>query len=704
MTDHTNSWRMGVDIGGTFTDVALEDADGQLFSAKHLTTHEDPAQAVLSGIEEACKSAGIGVADIGQIIHGTTLATNALIERRGAHTLFVTSEGFRDVLEMGTESRFDQYDLNIVKPTPLVPRSRRITVQERLDVHGETLLPLDESAMAPVLAAIDADGIESVAIGLLHSYANPAHEHALRDAIHVRWPDLYVSLSSDVSPEMREYQRFSTTVANAYVQPVVAAYLTQLEQSLAAAGFAGALMVMLSNGGLATLDTAIRFPVRLVESGPAGGAIYAGAVARQAGADRAVSFDMGGTTAKICLIDRGRPQTAREFEVDRAYRFKRGSGLPLRIPVVEMVEIGAGGGSLCGVNTLGMITVGPRSAGSEPGPACYGRGGTGATVTDANVQVGRIDPDGFAGGAMTLDAPAASHALAQDIGQALDIDAGMAAVGVVEMVDENMANAAREHAIEHGKELEGRTMIAFGGCAPLHAARLADKLGINRVIVPPGAGVGSAIGFLRAPVAYEVARSLYQRLGTLDADAVSGLMAAMEAEAAAFVETAAGKPPEQIEYFAFMRYAGQSHEIMVHLPAERPDRGNRDTWIATVAATYADTYRQQFGPPIDGVPLEIIAWTVRAACAVDGPHNRQATESETAGAGNLPDRVLIDTGTGTPVTATVHARDDLSPGAQMPGPAVIVEDQTSTVVPPGFGVAVDPTGALVIDRQEAIQP
>jgi len=696
---------MGVDIGGTFTDVALEDADGRLYSAKHLTTHEDPAEAVLSGIAEACESAGIAVADIGQIIHGTTLATNALIERRGAHTLFVTTEGFRDVLEMGTESRFDQYDLNIVKPTPLVPRSRRITVRERLDVNGGTLLPLDEAAIAPVLAAIDAQesnagGIESVAIGLLHSYANPAHEQGLRDAIRARWPDMYVSLSSDVSPEMREYQRFSTTVANAYVQPVVAAYLTRLEQSLAAAGFAGALMVMLSIGGLATLETAIRFPVRLVESGPAGGAIYAGAVAQQAGAERAVSFDMGGTTAKICLIDRGRPQTAREFEVDRAYRFKRGSGLPLRIPVVEMVEIGAGGGSLCGVNTLGMITVGPRSAGSAPGPACYGRGGTGATVTDANVQVGRIDPERFAGGAMSLDATAATSALAQDVGHALNLDAGMAAVGVVEMVDENMANAAREHAVEHGKELDGRTMIAFGGCAPLHAARLADKLGIDRVIVPTGAGVGSAIGFLRAPVAYEVARSLYQRLGTLDVDAVGALMETMEGEAAAFVQNAAGTPPEQIEYFAFMRYAGQSHEIMVQLPAERPDRHRRDAWIVDVAMTYAETYRQQFGPPIDGVPLEIIAWTVRAACAVDGPPDGQAARSETVGTGDLPDRTVIDTGTGTSVTATVHARDHLPTGAQIPGPAVIVEDQTSTVVPPGFGVAVDPTGALVIDRQE----
>lgn len=700
--DHAPGWRIGADIGGTFTDVALENAAGVLYSAKHLTTHDAPERAVLTGIHDACAQAGIALSDIGQIIHGTTLATNAIIERRGAETLFVTTEGFRDVLEMGSESRFDQYDLNIVKPSPLVSRARRVTVTERLDVNGHALVDLDERSIAAVLERIERDGIESVAVGLLHSYANPAHEWQVRDAIRQRWPDLYVSLSSDVSPEMREYQRFSTTVANAYVQPIVAAYLEQLSATLDREGFAGALMVMLSNGGLATLETAIRFPVRLVESGPAGGAIYAGAIAQQTGAaaHSAVSFDMGGTTAKICLIDEGRPQPAREFEVDRAYRFKRGSGLPLRIPVVEMVEIGAGGGSLCGVNALGMITVGPRSAGSDPGPACYGQGGTGATVTDGNVVLGRIDPDGFAGGTITLDAAAATAALENDVGTPIDLDAATAAVGVAEMVDENMANAAREHAVEHGKDFEGRTLIAFGGCAPLHAARVADKLGIDTIIVPRGAGVGSAIGFLRAPVAFEVARSLYQQLETLDADAVAALLTGMQKEAAAFVENAAGQPPERIANAAYMRYRGQSHEIMVPLPDALPTARTLTDWSAAVEAAYSTAYEQQYGPPISGIPLEFVAWTVRAERQMEkGPTDESAPAPAATTTASAIHREIIDPASGKAETALIVEREALGLDQTIQGPAVVTEDQTSTIVPAGYSVVADTYGSLVLQRR-----
>jgi len=692
-----HGWRLGADIGGTFTDIALEHEDGRFFSAKLLTTATEPERGVLDGIAVACEQAGITVGEIDQIIHGTTLATNALIERRGAATLFVTTEGFRDVLEMGSESRFDQYDLNIVKPNPLVRRARRLTVRERMDVDGNPLIPLDGQSLEPILDAIAAEQIESVAIGLLHSYANPAHEHQVRDAILARFPDLSVSLSSDVSPEMREYARFSTTVANAYVQPVVAAYVRRLETALGAQGFAGALMIMLSNGGLATLDTAIRFPVRLVESGPAGGAIYAASVAEQTDAAKAVSFDMGGTTAKICLIDDGQPQSARDFEVDRAYRFKRGSGLPLRIPVVEMVEIGAGGGSLCGVDTLGRITVGPRSAGSEPGPACYARGGIGATVTDANVLLGRIDPDGFAGGTIRLDAAAAETAVAGDVGQPLDLDTATAAVGIAEMVDENMANAAREHAVEHGKDFEGRTMIAFGGCAPLHAARVADKLSIDRIVVPRGAGVGSAIGFLRAPVAFEVARSLYQHIESLDLDAVAHLLTGMQAEAAAFVETASGRPPDRVRYGAYMRYKGQSHEILVPLPDAIPTASDGSAWKQDVSAAYGAAYEAQYGPPIDGVPLEFVAWTVRAACDAGG--NAGGAADLTADEAASPSqRTLRDPATGDALTATVVDREALPHGQALAGPAVVVEAQTSTIVPPGFVVAADAYGSLILTR------
>ena len=703
MDKSKTGWRLGVDIGGTFTDLALEHGDGRFHSIKLLTTGAEPERAVLDGVAAACAAAGIALGEIGQIIHGTTLATNALIERRGAETLFVTTEGFRDVLEMGSESRFEQYDLNIVKPVPLVRRARRLTVRERLDVNGVALIPLDEASVAPVLDAIAAARIESVAIGLLHSYANPAHEQRLREMILAAHPGLPVSLSSDVSPEMREYQRFSTTVANAYVQPAVSSYLHRLERALAEAGFAGALMVMLSNGGLATLETAIRFPVRLVESGPAGGAIYAAAVARQTGAARAVSFDMGGTTAKICLIDEGRPQAARDFEVDRAYRFKRGSGLPLRIPVVEMVEIGAGGGSLCSVDSLGRIAVGPRSAGSDPGPACYARGGSGATVTDADVALGRIDPAGFAGGTMLLDAAAAGRAVAADVGAPLDLDTPTAALGVAEMVDENMANAAREHAVEHGKDFEGRTLIAFGGCAPLHAARVADKLGIDRIVVPRGAGVGSAIGFLRAPVAFEVARSLYQQLDSLDAGAVAALLTQMRDEAAAFVETAAGAPPERVSYAAYMRYRGQSHEIMVPLPDAPPASRGAEEWADTVADAYAAAYRQQYGPPIDGVALEFVAWTVRAESRVDAVSGRveggaDLEESEAA------ERMIVDTASSKTVAAAVIDRDRLRSGETVAGPAIVVEAQTSTIVPSGFTVICDTFGSLVLERQTEEHP
>ncbi len=440
------------------------------------------------------------------------------------------------MLALGNESRYDQYDLRIRLPEPLVPRYLRLPVPERLDNEGNVLLPLDEGAVRAAAAVMRAEGVESVAVGFLHSYRNGAHERRARDIVAEELPSIPVSLSCEVSPEMREWERFSTTAANAYVQPLMAGYLRRLEEGLRAIGLGCPVLMMLSGGGLTTVETACRFPIRLVESGPAGGAIFAADLARGAGLGRVLSFDMGGTTAKICLIDGGQPQTARNFEVARVGRFQKGSGLPLRIPVIEMVEIGAGGGSLAGVDALGRIQVGPESAGAEPGPACYGRGGTRPAVTDANLLLGRYDPARFAGGALALDDEAARTALAEHVGGKLGLDAGMAALGVVEMVDETMANAARVHAVESGKTYEGRTMIAFGGGGPVHACRVAEKVGIRRVLVPPGAGVGSAIGFLRAPVGYEVVRSLYGRLGSFDVAAVNALLADMEAEARSVVE------------------------------------------------------------------------------------------------------------------------------------------------------------------------
>ncbi len=531
MTSDTNAaCRLAVDIGGTFTDAVMEAGDRR-FTQKVLTTPTNPAEGFMAAVEHVLAAGGRAPADVGLILHGTTLATNALIERKGARTALIVTEGHRDSLEMAYENRFDQYDIQAERPAPLVPRDLRWPVAERMDWRGRVLTPLDEASLAAWLPEIERQGIESLAVGLLHAYANPAHERRIAEIVKAAYPDLFVSLACEVCPEVREYDRQSTTVANAYVQPLMAGYLADLEARLAAQGFACPCLLMTSGGSLVTIATAAAHPIRLVESGPAGGAVLASAIARELGEDRVLSFDMGGTTAKICLIDGGEPLLSRSFEIGRAHRFMRGSGLPVKIPVVEMVEIGAGGGSIAEADALGRIAVGPESAGADPGPACYGRGGTRATVTDANLMIGRIDPQDFAGGTMTLDAAAAEAALARDPGEALGLDAADTALGVIEIVDENMASAARVHAVERGKEVAARTLIAFGGAAPLHAGRLAEKLGIERVIVPCDAGVGSAVGMLTAPVAYEVVRSRYVRLGDLDPEDLGRLFEVMRAEA-----------------------------------------------------------------------------------------------------------------------------------------------------------------------------
>jgi N-methylhydantoinase A len=475
--------RLAIDIGGTFTDLALEHSGG-LVTAKVLTTSRAPEEGVVSGVRSILCAAQLAPNDIRLVIHGTTLATNAIIERKGARTAFITTEGFRDVLALRNESRYDQYDLNIVLPEPLVPRHFRLTVPERLDRQGRVLLPLDEGAVRGLAPYLRSERIESIAVGFLHGFVDPKHERRAAEILAQELPEVPISLSSEVSPEMREWERFSTTAANAYVQPLMARYLRRLEGELREIGMAAPILMMLTGGNLTTIETACRFPIRLVESGPAGGAIFSASVARQCGLEEVLSFDMGGTTAKICLIDQFAPQASRSFEVARVGRFKKGSGLPLRIPVIDMVEIGAGGGSLADVDALGRIAVGPESAGADPGPACYGRGGARPAVTDANLSLGRYDPERFADGSLALDARAAESALFEAVGRPLGLDADLAALGVIEMVDENMANAARVHAVESGKTCEGRTLIAFGGGGPVHGARIAEKLGIARVLAP----------------------------------------------------------------------------------------------------------------------------------------------------------------------------------------------------------------------------
>jgi N-methylhydantoinase A len=686
------SARLAVDIGGTFTDLALEHG-GRRVTAKVLTTPAQPEQGVLQGVAAILGSAGLAPADIAILIHGTTLATNAVIERKGARTALVTTDGFRDVLALGNESRYDQYDLNIVLPDPLVPRHLRLTVPERLDNEGTVLLPLDEAAVHALVPVLQAEAVESIAIGFLHGFVNPAHERRTRDILAAALPDVPISLSSEVSPEMREWERFSTTAANAYVQPLMARYLRRLEAGLRDAGLHAPVFMMLSGGGLTTIDTACRFPIRLVESGPAGGAIFSAHVARECVLDRVLSFDMGGTTAKICLIDDFAPQTSRSFEVARIGRFRKGSGLPLRIPVIEMVEIGAGGGSLAHVDALGRIGVGPESAGADPGPACYGRGGTRPAVTDANLLLGRYDPAHFAGGTLALHPGRARDAMHAAVGEKLDLSPELAALGVVEMVDENMANAARVHAIESGKSQDGRTLIAFGGGGPVHACRVAEKIGIDRVLVPAGAGVGSAIGFLRAPVGYEVVRSLYQRLSRFDVAAVNALLDDMATEAEAVVAAGSFGAATQRRRIAYMRYVGQGHEIAVTLPDHRLDEAD----VGVIRCGYDAEYTRFYDRPVPGSDIEVMSFAVTVATLADAPAAPAPVRpGEPA---RLSRRQPVrDTATGEVAAWAVYDRPALSPGARVAGPAIIAEDETSTLVGPGWSATVTAHGYLDLQR------
>jgi N-methylhydantoinase A len=688
------SARLAVDIGGTFTDLALEQG-GRRTTVKVLTTPAAPELGVMNGFQTILRTAGIAPGDIELIVHGTTLATNAIIERKGARTALITTEGFRDVIAMGNESRYDQYDLNIVLPEPLVPRYLRLTVPERLDNTGKILRPLDEAAVRALIPVLQQENVESIAIGLLHAFVDPVHERRIQAILRDALPDMPISLSSDVSPEMREWERFSTTVANAYVQPMMARYLRRLEADLRAEGAAAPLFLMMSGGGLTTIGTACRFPIRLVESGPAGGAIFSAHIARECGLDSVLSFDMGGTTAKICLIDNYQPQTARTFEVARVGRFRKGSGLPLRIPVIEMVEIGAGGGSIAHVDTMGRIGVGPESAGADPGPACYGRGGTHPAVTDANLSLGRYDSDRFAGGSMKLNAAAAHQALLVDVGAKLGLTAELAGLGVVEMVDENMANAARVHAIESGKTYEGRTLIAFGGGGPVHACRVAEKIGITRVLVPSGAGVGSAIGFLRAPVGYEVVRSLYQRFSTFDVTAVNDLLNDMRQEAETAVAKGSFGAPTVETRTAYMRYVGQGHEIPVPLP--NAVLGEED--VALIRDRYDQAYARFFDRPVPGSDVEIMSYAVVVTTITDDvivpprPDSLFTTEA-------TPVRTqdVRDTTTGAVSPWAIYDRSDLAPWTTIVGPAIVAEDETSTLIGVGWSAMIDAQGYIEMTR------
>ena len=704
--------RLGIDIGGTFTDLVLLDEDtGAVRFGKTLTTHGDPTDGIVAGMREVLAAAGASAADVTNVVHGTTLVTNAVIERKGARTALVTTAGFRDVLELGRELRYDLYDLNIEMPEPLVPRDLRFGVTERVDAQGRVRTPLDEDELIHISDQMVEAGVESVAVVFLHSYANPAHERRAAEVLRQRHPGLYVSLSSGVMPEIREFERTSATAMNAYVQPVADRYLARLDERLRDEGFGGVLHIMVSSGRLTTVDGARQRPVQLLESGPAGGTMAAAYFGRDlaardawgdgtpAGADPGsgpgqalLAFDMGGTTAKASLVVDGRPEITTEFEAAHVRRFKKGSGLPVRIPVVDMIEIGAGGGSVARVNSLGLLQVGPQSAGSEPGPACYGRGGRRPTVTDADLVLGYLDPDYFLGGAMALDVEAARQALRVHVAEPLALSVEEAALGVHRVVNESMASAARTHTLARGHDPRRFTMVAFGGAGPVHAFGVARRLGVTRLLVPVGAGCASALGFLVSPVATERTRSFVTEVDGADWSAVNGFLDDMEAEGRAFL-AASDLADAAVARTAETRYRGQGHEVAVALPDGPlgPDR------LADIGQRFRQSYERRFGRGIDDVPLESVTWRV----VVSGPTpDVQARQPSPAGrADDLGERrtrpVRFPEHDG-PVDCPVLSRYALGPGDAFDGPAIIEERESTFVVGPGSRVEVTPESHLLV--------
>ena len=720
MLDRAPRGRLGVDIGGTFTDLVwVDDATGEVRVGKLLTTPKDPAQAVEQGVLRLLEEAGAVPAAVRALIHGTTLATNALIERKGARTGLLTTAGFRDALEIGREGRYDMYDLFIDPPAPLVPRHLRLEVEERLDADGSIRRPLDVASAQAAIGRLLADGVEAVAISLLHAYRNPVHEEALARLVAEMAPGLPVACSSEVVPEIREYERTSTTAANVYVMPLMARYLDDLERKIADMGVRGGFYIMLSSGGIATPATAKRVPVRLVESGPAAGALAAARAAREAGEDRLLSFDMGGTTAKACVIDRGEPLLAREFEVARADRFKKGSGLPIRVPVIELIEIGAGGGSMARLDRMNLLKVGPDSAGADPGPACYALGGREPTVTDADLVLGYLDPDFFLGGRMRLDVEAARRAIIDTVGKPMGFDLARAAWSIHRVVNENMAAAARIHGIERGKDLRAYPLFAFGGAGPVHAWSVGRILKVPRVLVPFGAGAASALGLLSAPLAFDFVRTASQRLDRADWTGVNRLFAEMEGEGRAVLREAGIADADMtFRRAAEMRYAGQGHEVEGPVPSGPLGPES----LAALTSGFEDAYRALYHRTPMGVPIEALNWRVvvsgpeaggggtgggaetgardfRSAIS-GGPHMAPALpQSADNRRGPLPKRTrqaYFPEAAGY-VETPVYDRYTLAPGMVFAGPAIIEERESTTVIGPGARIRVDATRTLVAE-------
>ena len=688
------TYRIGVDIGGTFTDLLLiDDLSGETTVGKVLTTPDDPSRGVEDVLVRALNRSSLQASDITHLVHGTTLVTNTIIERKGARTALLATQGFRDSVEIGREHRYELYDLFLEMPVPLTPRHLRFDVPERMAAGGEVLREVDEEFVEALAAELAERGIEAVAISFLHGFANPANERAARRAVNRAAPGMRVSISSEVAPEIREYERASTTIANVYVQPLVEQYLSGLEDRLSDLGFEGSFFVMLSSGGIATVETATRFPIRLLESGPAAGALAAATLGADAGVDHLLSFDMGGTTAKLCVIADRRPAVTYDFEVDRRYRFRKGSGLPVKVPVIEMIEIGAGGGSIARINQLGLLKIGPESAGSDPGPVCYGLGGTQPTVTDADLTLGYLDPRYFLGGRMKLDADAARRAIEARIARPLGLSVTEAAWGIHQLVNENMANAARVHVVERGKSPRSLPLAAFGGAGPVHGYRVAELTGSSSLILPPSAGVTSALGFLVAPLAFDFVQSHYARLDDLDWDYLNRLFADLEEQGTELL-TGSGVIPGEITHTRTVdiRYIGQGHEVRVPVPGGLLGEDDEQP----LKRSFDRVYRELYGRSGPAVGLEALTW--RVVSSGPAPSIHQLT-----GDGSLADRGALkgkrpayypeyEAFRDTPV----YDRYLLRPGDETTGPAILEERESTAVIGPGGGIRVDSQLNLVV--------
>ncbi len=689
----TADWRLAVDIGGTFTDVVLlEGASGRVVVDKTLSTPSRPLDGVTRGVEQALAKAGIAPSDIrAPIVHATTLVTNALIEGKTARAALVTTAGFADTLLIRNEHRYDMYDLQIEFPEPPIPRELTFEIDERTTADGTVLRTPSDDDITRCADVIAAARVEAVAVCLLHSYANPANERRVAAALSERLR-VPVAASSDVAPQIREYPRMVTTACNASTMPVVGPYLDEFQRWLAAQGFGGRLLIMLSNGGVVSADVAARNPIRMVESGPAAGALAGTWHAQRLGLDRLLCLDMGGTTAKSCLIEHREPELTTDFEIARMYRFKKGSGFPVTIPSIDLVEIGAGGGSIARVDELGLLKVGPDSAGAEPGPASYGRGGSLPTVTDADVLLGNLDPAFFLGGDMPLDAQGAEQAVGK-IAHALDASIPETAGGVYELVNQNMAASARMHAVERGADLRGTPVIAFGGAGPVHACGVAELLESPQVVFPANASVLSAFGALVTPVRIDLARSYVRKLGDVSGDEREALLDEMRAEGRSVLSGAGVREDDVVFRYAIdARYAGQGNEITVWL-------GEGPSWPVdadAIAARFADQYEAVYGMTIPDVPVEVVTWRVSAFA----PAPRVTLSTRPAGEAPRPKgtRPVRFARGASPVDTPVFDRASLGVGTHVDGPALLEERETTAVLRPGWSATVNDDGSVVAVR------